>query len=108
MKDFLGGSVVKNPPANAEDEGLIPGSGRSPGEGNGNILQCFCLRNFINRRAWRVTVRGVEKTCTWFSNQTTTTTTLSMKVSLEMKILWYRGENDSFQRPILDELSHPE
>ena len=43
MKDFLGGSVVKNPPANAEDEGSIPGSGRSPGEGNGNILQYFCL-----------------------------------------------------------------
>ena len=43
MKDFLGGSVVKNPPANAEDEGLIPGSGRSPGERNGNSLQYFCL-----------------------------------------------------------------
>ena len=36
---FLGGSVVKNPPANAGDAGLIPGSGRFPGEGNGNPLQ---------------------------------------------------------------------
>jgi len=37
--------VVKNSPANAGDEGLIPGSGRSLGEGNGNPLQCFCLGN---------------------------------------------------------------
>ena len=36
---FPGGSVVENPPANAGDEGLIPGSGRSPGEGNGDLLQ---------------------------------------------------------------------
>ena len=42
---FPGGSVVKNPPANAGDTGLIPGSGRSPGEGNGNPLQYFCLEN---------------------------------------------------------------
>ena len=38
-----GGSVVKNPPANAGDVGLIPGSERSPEEGNGNPLQCSCL-----------------------------------------------------------------
>ena len=38
-KGFLGGSVVKNPPANAGDVGLIPGSGRSPGEGNSKLLQ---------------------------------------------------------------------
>ena len=36
--DFPGGSMVKNPPANAQDVGLIPGLGRSPGEGNGNPL----------------------------------------------------------------------
>ena len=42
---FPGGSVVKNPPANARDTGLIFGSGRSPGEGNGNPLQYPCLRN---------------------------------------------------------------
>ena len=42
---FPGGSVVKNMPANEEDIGLIPGSGRSPGEGNGNPLQYSCLRN---------------------------------------------------------------
>ena len=43
--DFPGGSVVKNPPANAGDVGLIPGSGRSPGERNGNPLQYSCLEN---------------------------------------------------------------
>ena len=39
MKGFPGGPLVKNPPANAGDKGLIPGSGRSPGEGNGNSFQ---------------------------------------------------------------------
>ena len=43
--DFSGGSVVKNPPANARDAGLIPGSGRSTGEGNGNSLQYSCMGN---------------------------------------------------------------
>ena len=42
---FPGGLVVKNPPANAGDLGSIPGSGRSPGEGNGNLLQYSCLEN---------------------------------------------------------------
>ena len=49
---FLSGSVVKNPPANAGDMGSIRGSGRSPGEGNGNPLQCSCLRNSMDRGAW--------------------------------------------------------
>ena len=48
---FLGVSVVKNLPANAGDMGSIPGSGRSPGEGNGNPLQCFCLGNPKDRGA---------------------------------------------------------
>ena len=42
---FPGDLLIKNSPANAEDEGLIPWSGRSPGEGNGNPLQCTCLGN---------------------------------------------------------------
>ena len=46
---FHGGSVVKNPPANAGDVGLIPGSGRSPGERNGNPLQYSCLENLMDR-----------------------------------------------------------
>ena len=43
--DFHGGSVVKNLPANSGDAGWMPGLGRSPGEGNGNALQCSCLGN---------------------------------------------------------------
>ena len=46
---FPGGSVVKNPPANAGDSGSIPGSGRCPGEGNYNPLQYSCLRNSMDR-----------------------------------------------------------
>ena len=49
---FPGGSVVKNPLTNAGDEGLILGSGRSPGEGNGNPLQYSCLENPMDRGAW--------------------------------------------------------
>ena len=53
--------MVKNLPADAGDVRLIPGSGRSPGEGNGNPLQCACLGNPMDRGAWRATVRGVAK-----------------------------------------------
>ena len=44
--------VVKNPPTDAGDLGLIPGSGRSPGEGNGNPLQYLCLENPLDGGAW--------------------------------------------------------
>ena len=44
--------------------GLIPGSGISPGEGNGNPLQCSCLENYTDRRAWWATVDGVAKSWT--------------------------------------------
>ena len=47
-----GGSVVKNPSANAGDAGSIPGSGRSSGEGNGNPLQYSCLENPMDGGAW--------------------------------------------------------
>ena len=49
LMGFSGGLVVKNPPANAGDLGLIPGLGRSPREGNGNALQCSCLGNPMAR-----------------------------------------------------------
>ena len=49
---FPGGSEVKASASNAEDPGLIPGSGRSPGEGNGNPLQYSCLENPMDREAW--------------------------------------------------------
>ena len=53
--------MVKNPPANAGDAGSIPGSGRSPGEGNGNPLQYSCLGNSMDRGAWQATVHEVAK-----------------------------------------------
>ena len=52
---------VKNPPANAGDVGSIPGSGRSPGEGNGNPLQYSCLGNPKDRGASWAAVHGVTK-----------------------------------------------
>ena len=58
---FLGGSVVKNPPADAGDGGLFPGLGECPGEGNGNPLQYSCLENPTGRGAWWTTVPGVTK-----------------------------------------------
>ena len=58
---FLGGSVVKNPPVNAGDVGSIPGSGRSPGEGNGGPLQYSCLGNPLGRGPLQRIVHGVKK-----------------------------------------------
>ena len=56
--------MVKKPPANARDAGLIPGSGRSPREGNGNPLQDSCWENSRDRGAWWAIVRGVTKSRT--------------------------------------------
>ena len=56
-----GGSVVKNSPANAGDTGWIPGSGRSPEEGNGSPFQDSLLGNPMDREAWRAAVHGVTK-----------------------------------------------
>ena len=68
MVCFPGGSVVKNLPANAGDAGLIPGSRRSPGEGNGDPLQYSWLENSMDRRAWWATVHRVAKSRTPLSN----------------------------------------
>jgi len=59
--DSPGGSVIKNPPVKAGDVGSIPGLGRSPGEGNANPLQYFCLRNPMDRGALWATVHGITK-----------------------------------------------
>ena len=57
--------MVKNLPTNAGDEGLIPGSGRSPGVGNGNLLlQYSCLENSRDRGAWQAIVHRVAKSQT--------------------------------------------
>ena len=58
---FLAGSAVKNLPVNAGDTGLIPGSGISSGEGDGNPLQYSCLENPMDRGAWWTRVHVVAK-----------------------------------------------
>ena len=69
---FPGGSEVKVSARNAGDLGLIPGMGRSPGEGNGNPLQYACLANPMDGGAWRATVHGVAKSRTRLSDFTFT------------------------------------
>ena len=59
-----GGSGSKESACNAGDPGLIPGLGRSPGEGNGNPLQYSCLENYMDRGAWWAIVRKVAKSWT--------------------------------------------
>ena len=61
---FLGGTVVKNPSANAgdiRDVGSIPRLGKSSGEGNSNPLQYSCLENPMDREAWKASVHGVTE-----------------------------------------------
>ena len=68
---FPSGSAVKNPPANAGDTGwedLNPWVGRSPGGGNGKLLQYSCLENFMDRGAWRAIVHGAAKSRTQLSD----------------------------------------
>ena len=60
-QSYMGGAVVKNPPANAGDPGSTPGSGRSPGEGNSNPLQYSCLGKATDRGTWWTTIHGVEE-----------------------------------------------
>ena len=68
---FPGGAVVKNLPAsigNTRDVVLIPEWGRSPGEGNGNLLPYSCLENSMDGGAWWATVHGVAKSRTRLSD----------------------------------------
>ena len=81
---FLGGSGVKNPPANA---GLISGWGKSPGEGNGHPLQYSCLENSMDRRAWWAIVHEVAKSQTRLS-----TATCSLNHRLLPELLFREGE----------------
>ena len=60
-RSFPGGSNGKESDCNAGDLGLIPGFGRSPGEGNGYPLQYTCLENSTDRGAWRATAHGFEE-----------------------------------------------
>ena len=64
LASFPGGSAGKESACNVGDLGSIPGSGRSPGEGNGSPFQYPCLEDSMDRGAWRATVHGVEKSRT--------------------------------------------
>ena len=64
---FSGGLCGKESASNVRDPGLIPGSGRSLGEGNDSPFQCFFLEKSMDRGAWWATVNGVEKNQTWLS-----------------------------------------
>ena len=83
---FPGGAEVKASACNVGDLGSIPGSGRSPGEGNGNTLPYSCLENPMDRGAWWATVHGSQRvghdwaTSLFFSPQTVTLCVLSMSV----------------------------
>ena len=83
-KDFPGGSDGKVSAYNAGDLGSIPGSGRSPGEGNGNPLQYSCLENPMDGGAWWATVHGVTKNRIWRE------TSLSYASKVMVKILQAR------------------
>ena len=66
-KSFSGGSDDKEYACNTGDLSLIPGSGRSPGEGNSYPLQYSCLENFMDRGAWQAVTHGAAKSWTWLS-----------------------------------------
>ena len=68
--ELFGGSEVKASAYNVGDLGLIPGSGRSPGEGSGNLLQYSCLENPMDGGTWSATVHGVPKSRTRLSGFT--------------------------------------
>ena len=65
---FPDGLDGKESACNARDLGSVPGSGRSPGEGNGNSLQYSCLENSMDREAWQATVHGVANSWTRLSD----------------------------------------
>ena len=65
---FPGGSEVKESACNVGDPGSISGSGRSPGEGNGNPLQYSCLENPMERGTWQATIHRVIKSWTRLSD----------------------------------------
>ena len=79
LRSSQGVLVVKNLPAcagDAKDVGSIPGSGKSPGAGNGNPLQYFCLGNPMERGSWWATVHGVTKESDTNNNKCYTNTGL--------------------------------
>ena len=99
-----GGAVAKNPPASAGDSGAmgsIPGLRRSPGEGNGNPLQCSCLGNSMDREAWWAVVHGVARN--WMRLSMYTLLTVNNHMSLDS---WDVLGCLTWPRPLLVNSSH--
>ena len=71
------GSAAENLPPNVGNAGLIPGLGRSPGEGNGNPFQYSCLEHPMDRGAWRAAIQGVTKCSPWGCKEWDTTEQLN-------------------------------
>ena len=86
LHDFPGGSEVKASACNAGDLGLVPGSGRCPGEGNGNPLQYSCLENPMDGGAWWATVHGVAKSRTRLSDFTHSLVLLKLLLTFKDRI----------------------
>ena len=84
---FPGGSEVKASACNAGDLGSIPGSVRSPGEGNSNPLQYSCLENSMDGEAWWATVHGVAKSRTRLSDFTFSFTFLPGELLITASLL---------------------
>ena len=87
----------------AGDPGSIPGSVRSPGEGNGNPLQYSCLENSMDGGAWRATVHGVTKSWTWL-NDFTHWILLALRNSLSCQsrsITYWSTRSDCYAQPLL-------
>ena len=81
----------KNPPANTRNTGLIPGLGRSPGEGNGSPLQFSCLENLLDRGAWQATVNGATKSWTWLKWLSTHSCFLGRETWVNSERWWGTG-----------------
>ena len=87
--------VLKNPATTIGDVGLIPGLGRSPGEGNGNPIQYSCLENLMDTGAWWATVHGVAKSRTGLRDFTFTFSLLKRNIDVYLLPLEYRTETVS-------------
>ena len=108
---FSGGLDGKESACNAGDTGSIPGSGRSPGEENGNPLQYSCLENPMGRGVWQATVLGVAKSWTQLSDHTHTHThTLEEGMATHSSVLaWqipWTGEPGGLQSIVMQRVRH--
>ena len=90
---FPGGSISKESAGNAGALGLIPGSGRSPGGGQGNPLQYSCLENPMDRGAWWATVRRVTKSQTRLKQFSTHTLACLYRTSSALRIVYMSFAN---------------